>query len=209
MNFYFVLCFIGWSVCFVDNVVGTAETDDDAVDSFVSDFQVVETKSGSVRGKRLFTLLQDKPYYAFKGIRYGRPPINDLRFRVRHSTIIFFPFFSSSLMHFFFSFSYRKISSFSVFLSQAPKEALRWPNIYDAFEFGNECLQVQLFTNSILGQEDCLFLNIYVPESAFLNVSDATKLPVMFYIHGGGYIFGSGNVYGADFLLDHDVIVVR
>ncbi|TVY26803.1 Lipase [Lachnellula hyalina] len=43
------------------------------------------------------------------------------------------------------------------------------------------------FTASGLGNEDCLFLSIYSPQNA-------TNLPIMFWIHGGGY--GSG--YGVD-----------
>lgn len=37
-----------------------------------------------------------------------------------------------------------------------------------------------------------------------------TKLPVMFYIHGGGYKFDSSNdkLFGPDFLIDENVILV-
>lgn len=35
------------------------------------------------------------------------------------------------------------------------------------------------------------------------------KLAVMAFIHGGGYYLGSGNMYGPDFLLNENVIVVR
>lgn len=40
---------------------------------------------------------------------------------------------------------------------------------------------------SILGNEDCLFLNVYAP-------SNASRLPVLVYIHGGGYGFGDGTL---------------
>ena len=43
----------------------------------------------------------------------------------------------------------------------------------------------------IAGIEDCLFLNVYVPEIALIN---GTKLPVMVWIHGGSLITGSGMV---------------
>ena len=38
--------------------------------------------------------------------------------------------------------------------------------------------------------EDCLFLDIYVPDKA-LNSSSASKLPVVVYLFGGAYTFGS------------------
>lgn len=45
-------------------------------------------------------------------------------------------------------------------------------------------------TAEVVGSEDCLFLNIYVPK----NCNDFSKpLPVMVFIHGGGFWFGSGN----------------
>jgi carboxylesterase type B len=37
-------------------------------------------------------------------------------------------------------------------------------------------------TNGPATSEDCLFLNVYLPPNATLN----DKLPVMFWIHGGG-----------------------
>lgn len=33
-------------------------------------------------------------------------------------------------------------------------------------------------------------------------------MPVIFYIHGGGFIEGSGNGYAPDFLIEKDVILV-
>lgn len=50
-----------------------------------------------------------------------------------------------------------------------------------------------------------MFLNVYTPE-----LEPKEPLPVMFYIHGGGYISGSGNddLYGPDFLVSRGVILV-
>ncbi|KAF7897736.1 uncharacterized protein EAF01_008702 [Botrytis porri] len=42
------------------------------------------------------------------------------------------------------------------------------------------------FTSSVLGDEDCLFLNVWAPPNA-------KNLPVMVWIHDGGYGIGSGN----------------
>jgi len=38
----------------------------------------------------------------------------------------------------------------------------------------------------IPGNEDCLFLNVYAP-------AHAANLPVLVWIHGGGYGFGEAN----------------
>lgn len=49
-----------------------------------------------------------------------------------------------------------------------------------------------------------MFLNVYTPNL------DGEFLPVMVYIHGGGFMFGSGSsiMYGADYLVEKDVVVV-
>lgn len=54
--------------------------------------------------------------------------------------------------------------------------------------------------------EDCLFINVFVPA----NVKPDEKLPVMFWIHGGGYYDWSGNdqLFGPDFLMEKHVILV-
>lgn len=41
-----------------------------------------------------------------------------------------------------------------------------------------------------------------------LVTSSNKKLPVMIFIHGGGYLMGSPNGYGPDFLISYDVILV-
>ena len=53
--------------------------------------------------------------------------------------------------------------------------------------------------------EDCLFLNVWTP------ACDAKKRPVMVWIHGGGFAFGSGGqpIYDCDGLARHgDVVAV-
>lgn len=68
------------------------------------------------------------------------------------------------------------------------------------------CPQIDLLNNIYIpGDEDCLFLNVYSP-----NLKPEKPLPVMFFIHGGGFKFGSGNVdlYGPDFIVPKDVVLV-
>lgn len=50
---------------------------------------------------------------------------------------------------------------------------------------------------------------MYVPIEEFSPTQSPSKLAVMFYIHGGSYVIGSGNAYGPDFLLEQNVILVR
>ncbi|KAJ8727212.1 hypothetical protein PYW08_015609 [Mythimna loreyi] len=89
---------------------------------------------------------------------------------------------------------------------KAPLPALGWEGVRNATEHGTICPQVNLFTNEFnSGNEDCLFLNVYST-----NLTPKTLLPVLVFIHGGGYKSGSGNVdsYGPDFILRKDMVVV-
>lgn len=59
--------------------------------------------------------------------------------------------------------------------------------------------------HGVIGQEDCLVLNIYVPSKPR---NDQDLLPVMFFIHGGAFFMGSGSpdLYGPERFLDYDVV---
>ncbi|KAJ0183513.1 hypothetical protein K1T71_001489 [Dendrolimus kikuchii] len=81
-----------------------------------------------------------------------------------------------------------------------------WQGIRKATKHGPNCPQIDIFTReNIQGSEDCLYLNVYTPD-----LKPVTPLPVMFFIHGGGYKSGSGDDqhYGADFLVQHNVVIV-
>ncbi|XP_069361025.1 juvenile hormone esterase-like [Maniola hyperantus] len=89
---------------------------------------------------------------------------------------------------------------------KAPQPALAWKGIQNATEFGNICPQFDGLRNILSpGSEDCLFINVYTP-----SLKRVSLLPVIFVIHGGGFLWGSGNddVYGPDFLLEYNVVVV-
>lgn len=75
----------------------------------------------------------------------------------------------------------------------------------DAKQFGSECIQLDLMSKVVLGSEDCLYLNVYTP-----NVKPDKLLPVMFWIHGGAFVTGSGDdhMYGPEFLVKNGVVVV-
>ncbi|XP_037042859.1 esterase E4-like isoform X1 [Bradysia coprophila] len=86
---------------------------------------------------------------------------------------------------------------------KAPQKVDSWPGVLNATEYGHSCLQIIPDTTLLTGEEDCLTLNIFTP-----NVNPTEKLPVIFYIHGGGLVYGGSIVQGPGFLLEEDVIFV-
>ena len=54
-----------------------------------------------------------------------------------------------------------------------------------------------------VGDEDCLYLNIYTPK-----LNQNASLDVIVYIHGGSFMFNTGGLYRPDYLLDRDVVFV-
>lgn len=104
-------------------------------------------------------------YTVFKGIPYAKPPIGELRFR-------------------------------------APEEIDPWDGVYHANTFKNKCMQSELpkeisfyikefYSNPEFMpecSEDSLYLNIWTPAN-----KTSEKLPVAFWIHGGGFLGGFGS----------------
>lgn len=91
----------------------------------------------------------------------------------------------------------------------APEPAEAWSGVRETVAFGDSAIQG---THPIPGMaasgprnEDCLYLNVYTP------AADRAKRPVMFWIHGGGFVLGSGSepLYnGAPLAQRGDVVVV-
>ncbi len=86
----------------------------------------------------------------------------------------------------------------------------KWEGEWDGSKFGSKCYQPMALgpVEKFVGSEDCLFLNVHVPN---VTLTKADKgLPVMVYVHGGGFVAGDGgDAYaGPEFLLDRDVILV-
>lgn len=91
----------------------------------------------------------------------------------------------------------------NVSILQAPLPPPRWEGVFKAVDETYACPQPMKFIG-VMGSEDCLKINVYVPAMA------KKPLPVMVWIHGGAFVMGSGGkfVYGPEFLVQHDVILV-
>jgi para-nitrobenzyl esterase len=111
---------------------------------------VVKTSNGPIRG-----VLEGGGIHAFKGVRYGAPPVGALRFL-------------------------------------PPRRAQPWTEVADAAALGAQAMQSAEETGATAygpGQsEDCLFLNVWTPGL------DNRRRPVMVWIHGGAWSYGSGGL---------------
>ncbi|CAG9764475.1 unnamed protein product [Ceutorhynchus assimilis] len=89
---------------------------------------------------------------------------------------------------------------------KAPHPPEKWEGIKDVTTEGAECYSKNYITNILGGSEDCLFLNVYTPKIKGKN----EKLPVMFWIHGGGFVRGDGSteLYGPDYIVEKNVVLV-
>ncbi len=89
-----------------------------------------------------------------------------------------------------------------------PLKEPAWAGIFDGSGTVTKCVQMSEFPKLIpvSGKEDCLQLNVYVPEI----LPPEEGLPVMVWFHGGGFTSGdsSARLYGPEYLLDKDVILV-
>nr|XP_012150909.1 PREDICTED: venom carboxylesterase-6-like [Megachile rotundata] len=83
-----------------------------------------------------------------------------------------------------------------------------WNEVLNAFQEGSVCPQRDIMSTKLMGHENCLYLNVFTPETRFTRLS--RRRPVMVWIHGGAYRSGFSNssFYGPDFFIEEDLVFV-
>ncbi|KAH8410316.1 hypothetical protein KR009_011697, partial [Drosophila setifemur] len=86
-----------------------------------------------------------------------------------------------------------------------PQDAKPWEGIRECAKPQSKCLQVGSYTKLVEGSEDCLYLNI-----SLKRLHSKTPLPLMVYIHGGGFKGGDSSrlAWGPDYFMREDVIII-
>ena len=138
----------------------------------------VKTKIGIIEGTIKVSEPSSRKFSAFEGIPYAVPPIESLRFKPPVKSSVFYK----------------------------PNEPLL------ATKLRSVCPQINPFNTEdteedYTGTEDCLYLNVFTPETKFMGGS---SYPVMVWIHGGAFRFGSSSSeeYGPERLLEEDIVLV-
>ncbi|XP_058827950.1 uncharacterized protein LOC131687876 [Topomyia yanbarensis] len=83
--------------------------------------------------------------------------------------------------------------------------------IIDCASDGDVFIQFNMFLPTVVvGSEKALHLNVYTPVPVSVEKNNNPHLPVMIYIHGGGYVSGSGSSFMFDpvHLVQEGVVVV-
>lgn len=90
-----------------------------------------------------------------------------------------------------------------------PQPATNWDGVRAATRFGPQCMQARIYDDMVFRNEgtseDCLYLNVWTPKKA-----TSERLPVLVYLHGGGFMAGDGSEprYDGENLARRGLVVV-
>ncbi|XP_046395469.1 juvenile hormone esterase-like [Ischnura elegans] len=148
---------------------------------------------GKVVGDISYSHFNQRPFYQYKGIRYGVPPTGERRFKHPEPQGPW----NGTVDATKFGRSCPQPSSMTYY---DPWAKLHSEVKRELIKRGESFLDP---TEDEENLEDCLFLHIYTPK---LGVE--AKLPVMVFIHGGAFIVGDAVLYGPQRFMDKDVVLV-
>ncbi|MFL6073606.1 MAG: carboxylesterase/lipase family protein [Mycobacteriales bacterium] len=85
-----------------------------------------------------------------------------------------------------------------------PQPAQPWPGVREATAYGNRCPALASSNGPRSETEDCLYLNVQRPAGA----RPGARLPVYFWIHGGGLVNGSSTQHDGSLIVRNTRVVV-
>ncbi|KAF2892558.1 hypothetical protein ILUMI_13618 [Ignelater luminosus] len=88
---------------------------------------------------------------------------------------------------------------------EEPQNIEPWLGVWNATTI-YDCIQLSTLNFQVIGDEDCLYLNIYIPRE---NPQPNDNLDVVVFIHGGAFMFGNPLLGGPEFLMDRDIVYVN
>ncbi|XP_069093234.1 bile salt-activated lipase [Pleurodeles waltl] len=91
---------------------------------------------------------------------------------------------------------------------EKPEPHPGWKGTLKTQDFKPRCLQTKLDQTEAFGSTDCLYLNIWIPQS---RKGISTHMPVMVWIYGGGFLLGAsqGANFVGNYLYDGEELAVR
>ncbi|KAL4877628.1 Alpha/Beta hydrolase protein [Aspergillus karnatakaensis] len=126
-------------------------------------------------------------YYTFSTIRYAAPPVGDLRWREpvlpeENRSVVQSDPAPIACPQGFLTWQIRSAAGVEQYLASGVVPDVSYEN---------------LTTQVSGGQEDCLFLDVLAPKAVFDHVGSGHQVPVLVWVHGGGFTSGSKTHFGS------------
>ncbi|XP_043753161.1 neuroligin-4, X-linked isoform X1 [Cervus elaphus] len=154
-------------------------------------YPVVSTNYGKIRGLR--TPLPNEilgPVEQYLGVPYASPPTGERRFQPPEPPS-----------------SWTGVRNATQFAAVCPQHLDERSLLHDMLPVWFTANLDTLMTYVQDQNEDCLYLNIYVPTEDDIHDQNSKK-PVMVYIHGGSYMEGTGNMIDGSILASYGNVIV-